>query len=272
MLSMGLTLHVKNFKRVFTNPLYIGVAALLQFTVMPLLGWSIALFFELDKALAVGLILVSCCPGGTASNVICYLARVNVALSVTMTAFSTIIAVFMTPLLTMFLIGDRVEVSGWNLFLGTSKVVLAPVILGILISRFLPSVASKVRPYSPILALIAILFIIGSIIGEDKDILLKSGFRLLSAVTTLHLCGFGLGYLLSKIIVKNEEVSRTVAIEVGMQNSGLGAVLAKDNFPLLLGVAAPAAITGSVHNIIGSWFVWIFRKWPAKDSVMIKDE
>lgn len=266
MLGMGLTLHIKDFKRVFKNPLYVGIASVLQFTLMPFFGWGLGFLFGLEKPLAVGLIIVSCCPGGTASNVICYLARVNVALSVTMTAVSTIVAVIMTPLLTTFIIGNTVDVSGWNLFLGTAKVVLIPVILGILINRYQPKLSEKVVPFSPFFALVAILLIIGSIIGEDRQLLFESGFKLLFAVTTLHVLGFGLGYLFSKFMLKNETVSRTVGIEVGMQNSGLGAVLAKDNFPMLIGVAAPSAITGSVHNIIGSLLVWIFRKWPAKDG------
>lgn len=265
MLGMGLTLQPKDFKDIIKNPLYVGIAATIQFTVMPLLGWSIGLLFSLEKPLAVGLIIVSCCPGGTASNVICYLARVNVALSVAMTAFCTIIAVIMTPFLTTFIIGNTIDISGLNLFVGTAKVVLVPIILGVLINRYLPILSKKVVPFSPFFALIAILLVIGSIIGEDQQLLFKSGFKLLFAVTTLHILGFGLGYIFARLILKNETVSRTIGIEVGMQNSGLGAVLAKDNFPNLIGVAAPSAITGSVHNIIGSLLVWIFRKWPSNN-------
>ncbi|MEM9885231.1 MAG: bile acid:sodium symporter family protein [Bacteroidota bacterium] len=266
MLGMGLTLRLDDFRRVLKNPKYVGLAALLQFSVMPLLGWGIGKLFGLEQALAVGLIIVACCPGGTASNVICYLARVNVALSVSMTAVSTLAAVMMTPILSTFLIGDTIKVSAWSLFYGTAKVVLIPVILGILISQYFPRIAKKITPFSPLVALIFILLIIGAIMGEDRALLLASGLKLLGAVITLHVLGFVLGYLLSKLLVKDEQVSRTVGIEVSMQNAGLGAVLAKDHFPTLIGAAAPCALAGSVHNIVGSVLVWVFRKYPTKDG------
>ncbi|MFY0653371.1 MAG: bile acid:sodium symporter family protein [Cyclobacteriaceae bacterium] len=270
MLGMGLTLNIEDFKRVFERPKDIALASLFQFTIMPLLGWALGYIYGLDKALAVGMIMVACCPGGTSSNVICYLARVDVALSVSMTAFSTLLAVIMTPLLTTLLIGNKVEVSALNLFLGTAKIVLIPVLAGIGISRYFPKASAKIVPFSPLFALAAIFLIIGVIIGEDRSILFESGFKLIASVTTLHAFGFLIGYLISKVFIKNEEVSRTVGLEVSMQNSGLGAVLAKDNFPLLLGVAAPCAIASSVHNIIGSILVAVFRKWPAKDGHAIQ--
>jgi bile acid:Na+ symporter, BASS family len=267
MIGMGLTLHVDEFKRILKKPLYIGLAVLLQFTIMPLSGWFIGYIFDLNKALATGMIIVACCPGGASSNVICYLARVNVALSVSMTAVSTILAIIMTPLLTTLLIGDIVEVSGWKLFLDTIKVVLFPVILGITLNTFFPKFTKKIVPYSPLVALAAIIMIVGAIIGDDRELLIEHGLRLIAAVTTLHAFGFGLGYIFSKILTKNEQASRTTAIEVGMQNSGLGAVLAKDNFPLLIGVAAPSALASSIHNVLGSILVLIFRKWPSKDDI-----
>jgi BASS family bile acid:Na+ symporter len=270
MLGMGLTLNIEDFKRVFERPKDIAIASLFQFTVMPLLGWGLGYVYGLDKALAVGMIMVACCPGGTASNVICYLARVDVALSVSMTAFSTLLAVIMTPLLTTLLIGNKVEVSALNLFFGTAKVVLIPVLVGIGVSRYFPKTSAKIVPFSPLFALAAIFLIIGVIIGEDKSIIFESGLKLIAAVTTLHVFGFIIGYGLSKIFIKNEEVSRTVGLEVSMQNSGLGAVLAKDNFPLLLGVAAPCALASSIHNIVGSILVAVFRKWPAKDGFASK--
>ncbi|MEN0051511.1 MAG: bile acid:sodium symporter family protein [Bacteroidota bacterium] len=270
MLGMGLTLQLEDFRRVLKNPKYVGLAALLQFTLMPLLGWGIGTLFGLEQSLAVGLILVSCCPGGTASNVICYLARANVALSVSMTAVSTLAAVLMTPLMTTYLIGDTVSVSGWNLFYGTAKVVLIPVALGIIINQYFPKVARKFTPFSPLVALIAILLIIGVIMGEDRDLLLESGLLLLGAVFSLHFLGFLLGYFLSKLLLRDEQVSRTVGIEVSMQNAGLGAVLAKDNFPTLMGVAAPCALAGSIHNIVGSILVWVFRKYPVKSSKVVE--
>ena len=174
----------------------------------------------------------------------------------------------MTPLLTTLLIGSKVDVSALSLLIGTAKVVLIPVLIGIGVSRYFPKTATKIVAFSPMFALVAIVLIIGVIIGEDRMLLFESGFKLVAAVGTLHALGFVIGYGLSKVFVKNEEVSRTVGLEVSMQNSALGAVLAKDNFSMLLGVAAPCAVGSSVHNIIGSILVWIFRKWPAKDGYL----
>ena len=258
MLGMGLTLKPEDFNMVFKSPKWVLTGALLQFTIMPFLGWSLGKVFFLPLPFAIGLIIVSCCPGGTASNVISYLAKANVALSVTMTAVSTLIAIILTPLLTTFLIGDKIEVSAFQLFLGTLKVVLVPILVGVLMNKFLPKFTAKILPIAPLIAVVAIVLIVASIIGQGKEEILSSGFKLIGAVITLHLCGFILGYVLSKIVVNKTGVNRTISIEVGMQNSGLGAYLARANF-VNPAIAIPSAISSAIHSLIGSIAAGIWR-------------
>lgn len=258
MLGMGLTLRPEDFKNVMKTPRWVLAGAVLQFTVMPLLGWSLGYLFHLPMPFAVGLIIVSCCPGGTASNVISYLARANVALSVSMTAVSTLLAIALTPLLTTWLIGDKIDVSAFQLFLGTLKVVLVPVLLGVLLNKYLPKITRKILPVAPLIAVIAIVLIVASIIGQGRDEILQSGVRLMGAVFSLHLLGFVLGYFMSRLVSKHSEVNRTISIEVGMQNSGLGAYLARANFANPA-IAIPSAISSATHSIIGSVAAGIWR-------------
>ncbi len=214
--------------------------------------------FELPPFFAVGLILVACCPGGTASNVIAYLAKANVALSVAMTSCSTFGAIFLTPVLTASLSGSYLEVDAWGLFFSTLKVVLIPVGGGIILNQYLPKLTQKITPFAPPVAVVLIVLIVASIIGQGKTIILSSGLNLLAAIMTLHFLGFMLGYGLSAIVLKNKSVSKTIAIEVGMQNAGLGAVLARENF-INPATAIPSALSSLVHSIYGSIFVSLFK-------------
>jgi BASS family bile acid:Na+ symporter len=202
----------------------LGVA--LQFTVMPLLGWWLGRLLALPTPFAVGLILVACCPGGTASNVVSYLARADVPLSVTMTATSTLLAVAATPLLTALLASSRVDVPAAGLFLSTLQVVIAPIVLGVSLRRLAPRVWAAVVPAAPLLAVGMITLIVASIIGAGRDQILDAGPRLVAGVFGLHAGGFLLGYAASRLVARDETVARTISIEVGMQNSGLGVVLA----------------------------------------------
>ncbi|MGB8328793.1 MAG: bile acid:sodium symporter family protein, partial [Polyangiales bacterium] len=165
MLGMGLTLEVSDFSRVLRAPVPILGGVLLQYTVMPLLGWGIGELFALPAPFAVGLILVCCCPGGTASNVIAYLARADVALSVSMTALSTMLAAACTPLLTNWIVGSRVDVQGWALFGSTAEVVLLPVAIGLVLRHYLPRVTAKLLPAAPAAAVLMIVMIVAAILG-----------------------------------------------------------------------------------------------------------
>lgn len=259
MLGMGITLTVDDFRRVLRMPRAIAVGFLAQYSIMPLLGWGIAHGLQLETPLAVGLILVACCPGGTASNVVTYLARGNVALSVLMTMCTTFAAVILTPLLTKWLAGTYVPVDAMKLFLDTVKVVLAPLILGLGLNQFSPRLVRWVLPVAPLISVVTIALICASIIGQRAADIRQSGGVLLLAVFLLHAGGFALGHLFSRLFGYDKIVNRTVAIEVGMQNSGLGVVLAQSNFPQMPATATPGAISAVFHSVIGSLLAGYWR-------------
>tara|TARA_X000000368_G_C22986196_1_gene692264 strand:- start:369 stop:1265 length:897 start_codon:yes stop_codon:yes gene_type:complete len=259
MLGMGLTLKVSDFKILLKNPRWTIVGVLIQFSVMPFLGWIISKIFELPDFFAVGLILVSCCPGGTASNVIAYLSNLNVAFSVSMTFISTIIGVILTPLLITNISGELINVDLRGLLLSATKVVLLPVFFGLIVSKYFQAFTNKITGYSPSVAVLLIVLIVASIIGEGKQIILQSGLNLLISVMILHLLGFIIGYIVSFIFLKDKKLSKTICIEIGMQNSGLGVVLAKENY-VNPSTAIPSAISSLVHSIYGSIFVSIFKE------------
>jgi BASS family bile acid:Na+ symporter len=262
MLGMGITLSFQDFRRVLSMPRAVAIGVGCQYLIMPFLGFGIARLFRLETSLAVGLILVACCPGGTASNVVSYIARANVALSVLMTMCSTFAAVFMTPLLSKWLGEAYVRVDAWALFLSTVKVVLVPVLAGLGLHHLFPRAVKMVLPVAPLVAVVTIALICASIVGDRAEDIKASVGPLLGAVFLLHAGGFGLGYLLARLIGYSELTRRTVSIEVGMQNSGLAVVLSK-NFPDLAAAATPGAISAVMHSLLGSALAaWWRRREP----------
>ena len=259
MLGMGLTLKISDFKTLSKNPRWTIVGVLIQFSVMPFLGWAISKIFQLPDFFAVGLILVSCCPGGTASNVIAYLSNLNVAFSVTMTFFSTVVGVVLTPILITNISGELINVDLNGLLLSATKVVLLPVFIGLIVNKYFRIFTKKIIVYSPSVAVTFIVLIVASIIGEGKEIILQSGINLLISIMILHLLGFIIGYSISYIFLRDKKLSKTICIEIGMQNSGLGVVLAKENY-VNPSTAIPSAISSLVHSIYGSIFVAIFKE------------
>ena len=259
MLGMGLTLTWEDLFRAVRMPGQVALGFVLQYTVMPFLGWMAARWLELPPALAAGVILVACCPGGTASNVVSYLARADVPLSVLMTAASTLAAAVMTPWLTAWLAGCYVEVDGWGLAWSTLQVVVLPVLAGVVLRAKAERLAGSLLTWSPLVAVLAIAMIVAAILAQNAEGLREAGWRLMGAVFFLHTGGFVLGWGLSRLARQEERVARTLSIEVGMQNSGLGVVLAQRHFPDPL-TALPAAISSLVHSLIGSllagWWRW----------------
>ena len=259
MLGMGLTLTVDDFRAVGRMPKAVALGFAAQFTIMPLLGWVLGRLFALETPFAVGLILVACCPGGTASNVVTYLARANVCLSVVMTMCSTFAAVFMTPLLTSLLAGTLVAVDAWGLFRSTFQVVVLPVVIGVWLNRQAPRLMQRVQVGLPLVSVVVIALICASIIGGSAAAVQGAAGRLLGAVFGLHAGGFALGYVVARLTGWDKIVARTVSIEVGMQNSGLGVVLARRHFADPL-TAVPCAISSVFHSVIGSilagWWRW----------------
>lgn len=258
MLGMGITLDTSDFSKVFSTPWKIGMGVALQYTVMPSLAFLVGHVLLANKSLAAGLILVGCCPGGTASNVVTYLARASVPLSVVLTTVSTFMATVMTPTLTQHLAGTMIPVDGVGLFLSTCKVVLLPVLAGVVLKKFARKFSEGIEPFAPIVAVLTVALICSSIIGRSADKILAAGPTLIGAVVLLHSLGFGIGYFLSRAAGFSTMTSRTMSIEVGMQNSALGVVLASAHFADPL-VAVPCAISATVHSVIGSMLAGFWR-------------
>jgi len=260
MLGMGLTLDVADFRALSRLPGAVALGFAAQYTIMPLLGWGLGRALGLPDALAVGLILVACCPGGTASNVVAFLARANVALSVLMTTCSTLAAVAMTPLLTRALAGAYVPVDAGGIFLTTVQVVLAPVLLGLFLHHRAPKFTAFVLPAGPLLSVLLISLIVGSILGQSAPVILEHGLLLLAAVTLLHGGGFACGYAAARLFRYDRLVARTISIETGMQNSGLGAVLARTHFAAEPLTAVPSALSSVCHSLLGSLLAAWWRR------------
>jgi len=265
MLGMGLTLSVDDFRGAFRMPraALLGLAA--QYTVMPLSGWAVATVLDLPTPFAVGLILTACCPGGTASNIVTYLARAHVALSVLMTLLSTLAAVVMTPLLTGALAGHLVPVDRAGLFLDTVKVVIIPVVLGVALNHRLPRLVRWVSPGAPLAAALTVALICGSIVAVNAPVIRAQFASIALAVALLHILGFALGYGAARLFRYDRIIARTVSIEVGMQNSGLAVVLARSNFADPL-TAVPGAVSSVFHSVIGSMLAAWWRARAARES------
>ena len=268
MLAMGLTLTFEDYRGLAKLPKALVAGVALQFAVMPLAGFAIARVMGLEQGLAVGLILVACCPGGTASNIVAYLARGNVALSVAMTMVSTLAAVVLTPFLTGELVGAYVEIDRWNLLKNMVAIVLVPVLLGTALNRLFPRVAGAVSAFLPLVAIVLVILIVGGIVGGAKAQIAEHAGVLLAATFLLHAAGFGLGLLLARLLGLGVIEARTVSIEVGMQNSGLGSGLAKTpafaaQFASATQAAlapVPAAISAVWHVLIGSLLAGWWRR------------
>jgi bile acid:Na+ symporter, BASS family len=268
MLAMGLTLTFDDYRQLAAAPRALIAGVCLQFAVMPLTGFAIARGLALEPGLAVGLILVACCPGGTASNIVTFLARGNVALSVVMTMASTLAAVVLTPLLTGWLAGAYVEIDRLNLLLNMVSIVLVPVVLGTLLNRLFPRASEKVSAVLPLVAIVLVILIVGGIVGGAKAQIAEHAGVLLVATFLLHAVGFALGYVLARALKLGEVDARTISIEVGMQNSGLGSGLAKTpafaaQFADVTQAAlapVPAAISAVWHVLIGSLLAGWWRR------------
>ncbi|KAF9662481.1 hypothetical protein SADUNF_Sadunf18G0057600 [Salix dunnii] len=260
MLSMGLTLTFEDFRRCLKNPWTVGVGFLAQYLIKPLLGFAIATTLKLSAPLATGLILVSCCPGGQASNVATYISKGNVALSVLMTTCSTIGAIIMTPLLTKLLAGQLVPVDAAGLAISTFQVVLMPTIVGVLSNEFFPKFTSKIVTVTPLIGVILTTLLCASPIGQVSDVLKAQGGQLIMPVALLHVAAFAIGYWMSRMSF-GESTSRTISIECGMQSSALGFLLAQKHFTNPL-VAVPSAVSVVCMALGGSGLAVFWRNRP----------
>jgi BASS family bile acid:Na+ symporter len=258
MFGMGMTLHLSDFKRAFNMPGLILTGLTLQYSVMPLAAIAIATLLGLNPVLTAGMVLVGASPGGTASNVICYLARGNVALSITLTAISTMLAILLTPLIALLLIDTSIDVPAGKMLFSIMTMVIIPVSLGITVNHYLGKTLQPVRHVFPLVSVFAIVFIIAIIVALNANRLPQLGPALLFAVVLHNAAGLIIGYLCARALNTPVAEARTLAIEVGMQNSGLAVALAIKYFTA--SAALPGAIFSIWHNLSGSALATLWSK------------
>lgn len=261
MLGMGMTLKLDDLRAALLMPKELIAGFILQYTVMPLSGFFVSKLLKLPSYYAAGLILVACCPGGTASNLVTYLARGNVALSVLMTSASTLAAAVMTAFLTSKLAGQFVAVDAIGLFTSTVQVVLAPVLIGAVLNQYCNRLVEVVSPFMPFIAVSSVSILGGGAIAQNASAILSSGFQVVVAAFALHASGFFFGYWFSRMLGIDVSSCRTISIEVGMQNATLGLVLANQHFGNPL-TAVPCAVSSICHLIYGSALAGIWRSMP----------
>lgn len=266
MFGMGLTIKMGDFQVVFSRPKEILIGCLAQYTVMPFLAWILAVVLKLPEDLALGVILVGCCPGGTASNVITYIAGGDVALSVGMTIVSTLVAPLATPSLVYVLAGAWVEVSFIAMALSVVKVILVPVLLGILIRSILGKQIQKISELLPLISVVSIVMIISGIVAVNADKIISCGMLVLGVVILHNLCGMGIGLAAAKLLKVPYDKVTAIAIEVGMQNSGLAISLATANFAANPLATLPGAIFSVWHNMSGSVFAGMRRRGERQET------
>ena len=259
--TMGTTLKLDDFINVFKNPKEIAVGISAQYLIMPIMALLLASAFSLDSALTVGLILVGTVPGGTASDVITFIAKGDVALSVSLTAVSTVISPILTPLITLLLIGKQIHFNPADLFISIIEIVIVPIILGLILNYKFPDFCEKLKKYLPTISSIVICLIVAGVIGANKQAILTSSSIILIVITIQYifsmLIGFGIGYLTGM----DRKQIITIAIELAFQNSGLSTSLAKTHFPNLSQATVPGALYSVLQNFAGSILAYAFRKY-----------
>lgn len=249
MIGMGLTIDPKDFKIIFQAPRSVIIGVVLQYTIMPLSAFLIVKLFHLPPEIAIGVILVGCCPGGTSSNVMSYLANANVALSVAITSVSTLLAPFLTPALIYLFAHEWLQVSFISMFWSVVQVILIPIIIGFVLQKLFKTFADKTATALPIVSVVAISLILASVVGSSKAQILATGLLIFAVVILHNLIGYILGYTFAKILKLDRPDKKAVSIEVGMQNSGLAVSLATVHFNPLS--AVPGAVFSLIHNITG---------------------
>ena len=264
MFGMGAGLRVENFLTVLRRPAPVILGLGLQFLLMPFAGWLLAVLAGLSPQLAAGMILVGCSPGGTASNVICYLARGDVALSITLTACSTLLAIMATPLLMLVYAAETVSVPAIDMLQTIFWVIFLPVALGTGLNHLFHGAMKIVRHLFPVLSVLAIVFIIGIIVALNRERLADMAAILLLLVILHNLIGLAGGYWVSRWLGQGRRISRAIAIEVGMQNSGLAVALAVKYFSVT--AALPGALFSVWHNLSGSLLAGYWNRRVLKDE------
>ena len=252
MFGMGLTLKLEDFKVVFTRPKDVLTGCVAQFAVMPFLAFLLIKLFNLPPELAVGVMLVGTCPGGTSSNVMTFLAKGDVALSVAMTACSTILAPLMTPALTYLYLRETVSVDAMSMFVSIVQVVVVPIALGFVVNKFFGKFTQAAVEVLPLVSVAAIVTIVGAVVSSNQAKLFANGLLILGVVMLHNVLGYACGYGVGKLLRMSDPKCNALSIEVGMQNSGLATSLAGTVFPDLALATVPGALFSVWHNISGS--------------------
>lgn len=265
MFGMGVTLTISDFKRVLLRPKDVGVGVVTQYGIMPLLGFALAKLFGLDPILAAGVVLVGSCPGGTSSNVITYLAKGDVAFSVTMTSVSTIISPIMLPLLMYIYAGQWIDIPVLKLFVSTVQIILLPVALGLGLRILIKDKIKYMLPVLPSISSLAIIFIVGVIVAANSQSIATVGITVAIIAIIHNILGFSIGYWVGRFFGMDTTRARAVSIEIGMQNSGLAVALANTYFGTL--AALPGAIFSVWMNISGSALAWWWRRSSNKNNL-----
>ena len=264
MFTMGVTLSINDFKRVVTKPKAVIICTLLHYIVMPLTALILSKLFTMRPELLVGMVLVGSVASGTASNVMIYLAKGDVALSVTISSVSTLVGVVVTPILTLLLVGTTVEVPVWNMLMHIIQIVLIPIILGLIVHHFIYSIVKKCERFLPLMSMICILLIICIVVAGSYDLIGQVGITVIFAVIIHNGIGLLGGYWGGKLFGFDESTCRTMSLEVGMQNSALAATLGTTYFSALS--ALPAAVFSVWHNISGSILAGYWQGKPVKNK------
>lgn len=266
MLGMGLTLTFKDFAEVSRHPKAVIIGVVAQFIVMPCIAFCLAKLFQLPSELAIGVILVGCCPGGTSSNVMTFLARGNTALSVACTTISTLLAPVLTPTIFYLFASQWLEINAGAMFISVLQMVLLPIFVGVVIRTIFKNKIAGFSQAMPLISVIAIVLIVTAVVAVSKDRIIESGLLIFGVVALHNGLGYLIGYAVSRLFKLEVYNSKAVAIEVGMQNSGLGAALAALHFKANPLIAVPSAVFSFWHNISGPILAMIFSRMENKSK------
>ncbi len=259
--TMGTTLKVDDFINVFKNPKEIAAGISAQYIIMPLIAFCLASAFSLDTALTVGIILVGTVPGGTASDVITFLAKGDVALSVSLTAVSTVISPILTPLITLLLIGNQIQFNPVDMFISIVEIVIVPIAIGLTLNYKFPDFCEKLKDYLPAISSMVVCLIVAGVIGANKQAILTSSMIIIVVIVLQYFIAMGLGFAIGHLVGMGRKQIITVAIELAFQNSGLSTSLAKTHFPSLSQATVPGALYSVWQNFAGSILAYIFRRY-----------
>ncbi|WP_408593291.1 bile acid:sodium symporter family protein [Paracoccus marcusii] len=262
MFGMGLTISGRDFAEVLRRPVNVGVGVASQFLIMPLLAVALTMIIPMSPHVAAGVILVGCCPGGTSSNVMTYLAKGDVALSVACTSVTTLMAPIVTPFLMLMLASEYLPVDAWAMFQSIVKVVLFPLALGFAAQKLLPAFVRAAVPALPLVSVTGIVLIVAAVVGASKGAIVQSGMMIFAVVVLHNMLGYLIGFIAARLAGLDLAARKAIAIETGMQNSGLAAALATAYFSPL--TAVPAAIFSVWHNISGALVANILSRMKAR--------